>query len=456
MKIRSLATRLLLLACLSIGLSLSIMSFVLSGQFNRYFEDRVYAELGAHLDQLTANLSFDAQEDLVIEPLLDPRFDAPFSGLYWQARRAGHPKVVSRSLWTGSLDVNLTKPPGVVERFELQSSTGEPLLALSHSVKIGSETDQSIVELTVAIDQTEVKKAAEGFQATMYKWMALIFVGLILAAWVQVRLGLASLETLRKMVERVRGNQGARIEGEFPTEVEPLVAEVNELLDLHDETVQQARERASDLAHGLKTPLTIMNSIARDLRQNDRAYEAEQIDSQIASMSHFIERELARVRVRSAVIATAPALPVATRMLNAIKQFPREEPLAWALDIPQDFNTPFDAHDLSELLGNLLDNARKWARSKVRLSAHVYPDGTHVLVVEDDGNGVDDAKIATLGQRGQRLDPAAQGSGLGLAICMDLAAHYGAEIALGASKLGGLKVCISWRPALQPSLPPRA
>ncbi len=448
MKIRALATRLILLACLSIGLALSIMSYVLSGQFNRYFEDRVYAELGAHLDQLTANLTFDSNADLVVEPLLDPRFDAPFSGLYWQARRAGHPVVVSRSLWTGTIDVVLSRPPGVLERSALQSATGEPLLALSRSVRIGPESAPNIVELTVATDQTEVEKASDGFQQTMFEWMLFIFIGLIMATWVQVKLGLASLEKLRKMVERVRGAQDSRIEGEFPSEVQPVVAEVNELLDLHDETVKQARERASDLAHGLKTPLTIMNTIARDLRQSGQVQAASQIDSQIASMSHFIERELARVRVRTAVAATAPARPVATRMLNAIKRFPRETPLEWALDIPDDFNTPFDTHDLSELLGNLLDNARKWAKSEVRLSAHIYPDGTHVLMVEDDGGGVDEAKIASLGQRGQRLDPAAQGSGLGLAICMDLAAHYGADMTLGRSRLGGLKVSISWRPAL--------
>ncbi len=445
MRLRSLAARLVLLACLSFAVALGTISFVLSGQFSHYFEDRVYAELGAHLDQLTANLSFDEAGDLIVSPLLDPRFEAPFSGLYWQARRAEHPQVVSRSLWTGSMEVPEAGAAGLLERRALESSIGEPLLVLSRAVRVGSEAMPSLVQLTVAINQVEVQRAAEGFQATMLRWMAIIFVGLILAAWVQVKLGLAPLETLRRKVEHVRSGRDKRLEGRFPAEVMPLAEEVNELLGLHEVTVAQARERASNLAHGLKTPLTIMNTIARDLRVEGQGKAAEEIDAQTASMSHFIERELARVRVRVAGEAVVPALPVAQKMLAAIKQFPREAPLEWQLEMAEDFTTPFDAHDLSELLGNQLDNARKWANSVARLSGEVRPDGTHVLLVEDDGEGVEARQRATLGQRGQRLDPSAQGSGLGLAICADLAAHYGASFEIGRSALGGLKISTSWR-----------
>ncbi len=447
MKLRSLAARLVLLACLSIGVALGTISFVLSGQFSRYFEDRVFAELGAHLDQLTANLSFDDTGDMVVEPLLDPRFEAPFSGLYWQVRRPGHPQVVSRSLWTGEIEVPTVTEAGALERADVMSPTGEPLLALSRAVRIGPEASPSLVQLSIAIDQTEVQQAAKGFQATMFGWMLTIFIGLILAAWVQVKLGLAPLETLRKKVEQVRSGKDKRLEGDFPTEVMPLANEVNELLDLHEITVTQARERASDLAHGLKTPLTIINTIARDLRKSGHGTAASEIDSQIASMSHFIERELARVRVRAPGVVSAAARPVAVRMLDAIKRFPREAPLEWQLEMPEDFCTPFDAHDLSELLGNQLDNARKWAKSVVRLTGQVLPDGTHVLTVEDDGIGVDKKQRAKLGRRGRRLDPAAQGSGLGLAICTDLAAYHNADFKLGRSELGGLKISISWRPA---------
>jgi len=317
----------------------------------------------------------------------------------------------------------------------------------SRAVRVGEESNPSLVQLTVAIDQTEVQRASEGFQATMLRWMAIIFVGLFLAAWVQVKLGLAPLETLRRKVERVRGGEDTRLEGDFPTEVMPLANEVNELLDLHEITLSEARERASDLAHGLKTPLTIMSTIARDLRKDGLGKPAAEIDAQIASMSHFIERELARVRVRTPGSATTPALPVAERMLGAIKRFPREEPLEWQLVMAADFSTPFDEHDLSELLGNQLDNARKWAKSVVRLTGEVRPDGTHVLTVEDDGKGVDEKQLAKLGRRGRRLDPSAQGSGLGLAICADLAAHYGADFTFGRSDLGGLKISVCWRPA---------
>lgn len=444
MKFRSLATRLILLAFVAFSVALGTIAFVLGGQFNRYFEDRIYAELGAQLDQLTANLAFDPAGDMVIAPLVDPRFQALFSGLYWQAEREGHPILASGSLWTGTIGVPPLAEAGVLVRTALQSPRGEPLLALSRAVTVGSEAEPSLVSLTVAIDQTEVQRAATGFRATMFGWMLIIFIGLILAAWVQVKLGLAPLETLRRKVERVRGGKEHRLVGNFPSEVQPLADEVNELLDLHETTITQARERASDLAHGLKTPLTIINTIARDLHKTGDTDAAREIDTQIASMTHFIERELARVRIRVQGMGEAPAFPVAVKMLEAIKRFPRDTPLEWEMDVPAGFTAPFDAHDLSELLGNLLDNARKWAKSKVRLSAGNMADGARFLRVEDDGIGVSKAEMAKLGQRGRRLDPKAQGSGLGLAISADLAQHHGADFALGRSKLGGLMITISW------------
>jgi len=446
MKLRSLATRLILLAFLSFSVALGTIAFVLSGQFNRYFEDRVYAELTAHIDQLTANLAFDPEGNMVISPLIDPRFQAPFSGLYWQAARENHPRVVSRSLWTGSIEVPPLADAGVLVRTALQSPQGEPLLALSRAVIIGSDAAPSLVSLTVAIDQSEVQRAAKGFRATMFGWLLIIFAGLIAAAWVQVKLGLAPLETLRHVVERVRGGKEHRLQGNFPSEVQPLADEVNELLDLHETTITQARERASDLAHGLKTPLTIINTVTRDMRKTGNAEAAAEIDAQIGAMTHFVERELARVRVRVQGMGDAPAYPVAAKMLAAIKRFPHDTPLEWQLDVPVDFSTPFDAHDLSELLGNLLDNARKWAKSRVRLSAGNMADGARFLRVEDDGAGVTKAEMAKLGRRGRRLDPSAQGSGLGLAITADLAAHHGADFTLGRSKLGGLMITVSWPP----------
>lgn len=447
MKLNSLAARLVLLACFSLTIALGSIGFVLSAQFNRYFEDRIYAELAAHLDQLTANLSFDENGGLVVIPLLDPRFETPFSGLYWQVKKEGQATVVSRSLWTGTLDIPPSETAGVLARSAFESPTGQPLLGLSRSVLVGQEAAPGLVQLSVAIDQSEVKKAAEGFQATMLFWMAIIFAGLILAAWVQVKLGLAPLETLRQRVERVRSGLDERLDGAFPREVRPLANEVNELLDLHDKTVRQARERAGDLAHGLKTPLAVMNTIARDLRQSGQGNTAAEIEQQIDSMSHFIGRELARVRVRPVRGGGILAKPVAQKMLAAIKRFPRAAELEWELDMPDDFSTPFDAHDLSELLGNLLDNARKWAKSKVRLTGVVCVDGTHMLMVEDDGEGASAKDRAALGQRGKRLDPSTQGNGLGLAICADLATHCGAEFTIERSKIGGLAVCLHWAPA---------
>ena len=223
------------------------------------------------------------------------------------------------------------------------------------------------------------------------------------------------------------------------------VGEVNELLTLHETSLAGARERASDLAHGLKTPLTVMQTIARDLRKINQAEQADEIDTQVASMHHYIERELARVRTQVPSNTKTQAAPVVNKMVSTIRRFPRETPLEWHVDIPDDLNTPFDAHDLSEMLGNILDNARKWANSQVRVQGVTLPDGRAFITIEDDGPGVPDEMLPTILARGERLDPSVQGTGLGLAICADMAESYGAEFTLSKSALDGLSVRILWQ-----------
>ena len=271
-----------------------------------------------------------------------------------------------------------------------------------------------------------------------------MFVALIIAAWVQVRLGLVPLEQLRRKVEQVRAGSENKLEGPFPREVQPLANEVNELLDLHNESLRFARERASDLAHGLKTPLTVMLTISRDLRDDNQPERADEIETQVASMRHYVERELARVRTKIPSDKRNAAAPVVEKMVSTIRRFPSDTPLEWQVDLPEGLATPFDTHDLSELLGNLLDNARKWAATKVKISGVISPDGSTSITVEDDGQGVPEEDLPTILGRGERLDPSVQGTGLGLAICADMAESYGAELSLSRSVLGGLSATIKW------------
>ena len=445
MKTSSLGLRLILLACLSISVALIATTFVLNTLFHDFFEERIFSELDRDLIQLTANLSIEQDGSISVEPLTNPRFGLPFSGLYWQAVEPEKQAVVSRSLWAGSYEFPVNPIAGQRTRLEIDSNQGVPLLITGWTILIGEGDQHRAITLSVATNESEVIEATAKFRSAFILWLALMFLGLIIASWVQVRLGLVPLETLRKKVEQVRSGAKDKLEGPFPSEVQPLAGEVNELLALHETSLADARERASDLAHGLKTPLTVMQTIARDLRKVKQGEQADEIDTQVASMRHYIERELARVRTQVPSSTKTQAAPVVDKMVSTIRRFPRETPLDWHVDIPDDLNTPFDAHDLSEMLGNVLDNARKWAKSQVRIHSETLPDGRTSIVIEDDGPGVPDDMLPTILARGERLDPSVQGTGLGLAICADMAESYGAEFTLSKSPLGGLSVTIMWQ-----------
>ena len=445
MKTSSLGLRLILLACLSISIALIATMFVLNALFHDFFEERIFAELDRDLAQLTSNLSIEEDGSIFVEPLTNPRFGLPFSGLYWQAVEPEKQAVVSRSLWGGSYDFPTTPVAGQRTRLEIDSGQGVPLLITGWTVLIGEGDQQRAITLSVATHESEVIEATAKFRSAFILWLVLMFLGLVIASWVQVRLGLVPLETLRKKVEQVRSGAKNKLEGAFPREVQPLVGEVNELLALHETSLSNARERASDLAHGLKTPLTVMQTIARDLRKVNQGEQADEINAQVASMRHYIERELARVRTQTPPSnAKTQVAPIVDKMVNTIRRFPRDTPLEWHVDISDDLNTPFDAHDLSEMLGNVLDNARKWAKSQVRIYSETLPDGQASIIVEDDGPGVPEDMLPTILARGERLDPTVQGTGLGLAICADMAESYGATFTLSKSSLGGLSVTIKW------------
>jgi len=439
----SLSLRLILLACVSISLALAATGFFLNKQFYNYFEERIYSELDQYLKQVTARIVINPDNSISVQPLPDPRFTLPFSGLYWQVTEEGQEPVLSRSLWGKTIDLPPNTTPGEEIRHATTAGNGVPVLALGWTILLGDEDDRRALSLTVAVDKSEVDEAAAGFRLAFLQWLSLMFLALILASWIQVRLGLAPLEAIRRKVEQVRSGTRDRLEGRFPREVQPLVQEVNELLDLHRISLAEARARASDLAHGLKTPLTVMLALARDLRAKGDETGAKDIEEQVESMRHYIERELARVRTKTPAGNGAKAAPVAAKMVSAIERFPRETPLEWQVDVPDTLVTPFDEHDLSEMLGNTLDNARKWAKSIVRVVGG-HNNVSAFLRIEDDGPGVPEDLFDSILERGERLDPDVQGQGLGLAICADMAAAYGAAFSLGRSELGGLAVEIRW------------
>jgi signal transduction histidine kinase len=278
-------------------------------------------------------------------------------------------------------------------------------------------------------------------RSNVFTALGLLALILIAAAWAQVSIGLHPLELLRTGVENIRVGKARRLSDDVPTEVQPLVTEANRLLVAQEKAIEAARARAGDLAHGLKTPLTAVSMVAEKLRQRQEPELAEELEQQLAGLNAHVERELTRTRsaANSTVTQRTSVHPLATRLLRTMERLPRGDRLAWRLDCAPDFAAPVEEVDLAEILGNLLDNARKWARSEVTVAANSAAGGVE-LAIEDDGPGVSEPDRALVMRRGARLDESVPGSGLGLNIARAVVEAYGGMMALERSARGGLLV----------------
>ena len=269
--------------------------------------------------------------------------------------------------------------------------------------------------------------------------LALGGAALVTAGLSVIRRGLSPVAMLRERLGDVRQGRSSRIEGEYPDEVAPLVDDLNGLLADRERRVARAAARAGDLAHGLKTPLAIL---AQEIARAEAAGQhdlAGSIRQQVARMQRQIDSHLAQARATAGASATARTnvADAVAGLVRTMERLHADRALSMQASMPADCVVRVPLEDLEEMIGNLLDNACKWTRSRVAISA-VADSGRVVIAVEDDGAGLSAAMRGQVLQRGVRADEASPGSGLGLAIVRDLAAAYGGAIALDQSSLGGV------------------
>lgn len=439
MKTGSLRLRLFVLGAIATALALSLAWVALTLIFERYLRERLDAELSNQLIWFAANLEPTADGVRLRQRPIDPRFSIPFSGFYWQIEPMGGRAQRSRSLW----DVRLPAPPPGEEMpvtYEARGPRGARLLLRAERISLPTAQGGRRTLIVIANDyDAAIGRPVAAFGRDLALALGLIGIFLTAAAVVQVALGLAPLGSLRKGVADIRMRRRPRLDPNLPSEVRPLVDEVNELLKQQSEALVRARAQASDLAHGLKTPLTVLSSIARRLARAGRTAEADEILAQVAMLRRRIDRQLARARLSTERDAATRVAPLLERLVQVMRQTPAGERLDWALDLAPRASAAADEVDLAEALGNILENASKWARSRVRISA-TMPEQSVVVMIEDDGPGVAPERREEILDRGTRLDEGVEGSGLGLAIASDIVSAYHGTIALSASTLGGLGV----------------
>jgi len=443
MRRHSLRLRLLAAAAVAVAAAVVVAGFGLVTLFERHVERRIDGELDTFIRQLAGSVVFQEDGAAAIKaPLGDPRFAQAYGGLYWQIEDGKDGAVLrSRSLW----DFKLALPadavgPGAVHRHLLSGPQDSRLIVRERSVIYATPAGERPLRIAVALDSRDLTQARESFAGDIMPSLALLAVVLLAAIWVQVGYGLRPLEAIRRGINAVRAGEASRLDADHPVEVQPLVREVNDLLAAQEKAMAEARARAADLAHGLKTPLTVLAQDARRVADMGAPELAAELGELAESMRRHVERELVRSRlgtVRGTPRQRVAAAAIADRLVRILKRTPRGETLAWAVEAAEDAIAAVDAEDLTELLGNLLDNACKWASGAVRVTARV--DGAEVCVrIEDDGPGVPEDKRPTLGQRGLRLDQSVQGSGQGLAIVKEIVAAYGGSLRFAERDGGGL------------------
>ncbi|MEH3116476.1 MAG: HAMP domain-containing sensor histidine kinase [Methylorubrum populi] len=376
----------------------------------------------------------------------DSRFSAPYGGLYWQVERRdagsdGAP-LRSRSLWDRGLGTvpDAAQEPAVGD---LAGPDGGRLVAVTRRVTIPGNGGAVPLAVTVAEDRRDLAQSRATFLRLLVPSLGALFAALTLAMSLFVRRALAPFRTLQADLAAVHAGMRARLPETFPEEVRPLVADLNRLLDAQERDLSRARTGAGDMAHGLKTPLAVLDALARRTEGRDPALAAE-IAEQARAMGRQVERTLARARAASGGLRrrACPVVPVIERIVGALKRLPEGEALRWEIVVPGGLGFPGDEGDLTEILGNLSDNARKWAHRRIVVSGR-EADGEGCLAIEDDGPGMSAAAIAGIA-RGRRWDETRPGTGFGIAIARDLAEGAGARLEFGRSSLGGLRVALRW------------
>ena len=448
MRWRSLRLRLIAGGILAILVALTLAGTGLTLLFERHVIRTIGDDLDIYLKQLLAGVDVNAEGHLVTaRPPADPRFEEPLSGLYWQLGDDPGQLFRSRSLWDTTLSLPVDEPsPGEVHRHETLGPAGARVLIAERKVSLTIGDRRVPMRVAVAADLRRVSAAAFAFAKDLAVALGVLAAVLAIATSIQVGLGLRPLNALRRGIADIRSGVSQHLPINVPAEVQPLVEEVNTLLDAQEREIERSRGRAADLAHGLKTPLSALAADAGRLRERGEDVIASDIEAVGAAMSRYVDRELAHARVRGAVRRKASlsteVAPLVRSLIATIARTPFGQRATFDLRVAEDVRVPMDRTDLAEVLGNLLDNATRHAASTVRVTATAGPCGPSIAV-EDDGAGIAPSARTQAAERGARLDERGNGSGLGLAIVQDVLEVYGWRLDLTSSDLGGLGAMIA-------------
>ncbi len=431
----TLTFRLVVTSVAWVTLTLGIVAFLLTILFQRHIEEYFDAFMFDHIEENIAAAEIDENGRLYMTWIpADPRFINPHSGWYWQIYEETKPVAGSESLLD---DIVRFKLPGEEGYTQVQTVTGpqnEKLRALVLDVKLkGSE---KIYTFAIAGTISSIQRDVEGFSYKLAVTLIILGTGLLVVVLLQIRFGLKPLRLLKESLTDVSKGRKTRLPETFPAEIQPIVHELNTLLDHSEGLLERARTQVGDLAHALKNPLTVIRNEAHTIQDEHGKIISDEADA----MSVYVERYLSRARAAGSaniISANVSVETVAKDICYLMKHMYQDKGIEIILQDLADLQFKGDAQDLEEMLGNLMDNACKWAKSKVVVTGQ--QDESRIRIqIDDDGPGIPRQQRESVLKRGRRFDETVPGTGLGLAIVLDLARLYHSTLSLDESTYGGL------------------
>ena len=452
MRTNSLAFRLTVSAAATAVVLIVAAAIILTELFQQTVQRNFDARLRAIMDGLQANIELTADGSPAVQGnFADTRFQLQDSGWYWQVAPIvpGKKPAASASL----LEPPLPLPADAVgrrdaegfARFSMTDAAGNDLRGVEQRLKLfGSDADYSFV---VTGNFDELRNEVQAFRRVLYLSLGLLGMGLLGAIFFQVRYGLQPMKLMERKLNDIRAGKVEMLEGEFPAEMQPVADELNLLVQSNFEIIDRARMQVGNLAHALKTPISVLTNEARDHKGPLADKLAEQIGVMREQVNLYLDRARRAARAQT-VGSSTDVEPVLQALARTLKRINRDRGLEVSVEPMPALKFRGERQDLEEMVGNLMDNACKWSKTKVvaraRLLAQLGEDGRPWMVIEvdDDGPGLPPEQRATAMKRGQRLDESKPGSGLGLNIVTETAAMYGGRAELAQADIGGLRAVL--------------
>ncbi|QRM54766.1 HAMP domain-containing sensor histidine kinase [Sinorhizobium sp. BG8] len=452
-KARSLTFRVLLIATLWAVVALVVIAIVISTLYRQSVEESFQNLLRAQLYNVINSISADEEATLSGSPQLgDLRFSQPRTGWYWIVEPIGDnfksPSLSSTSLGNGSIPIPDTDKIPFNTRYERYYTTRD---SFNNDVEVAEtevvlDAEGRTARFRVVGARNVLEDDINDFSRSLFIALMGFGIGNIILNGVAILIGLKPLDHARKALEKIRAGESERLAGDFPREIQPLAVEVNALIDSNRRIIERARMQVGNLAHSLKTPIAVLLNEARVLEPQ----HGELVRSQAEAMQGQVQSYLNRARIaaqRESLLARTEVFPALERLARVMRRLNPDRNFPLSVD-PPNLTLAMEQQDLEETVGNLLENAARYAHNSIAIRARLAPPETGddsasrltwaIIEVEDDGPGLEPEEIREAMKRGKRLDESRPGTGLGLSIVSEITSEYQGKFNLSRGQSGGL------------------